>query len=56
MKQVRLEALKLASQLEGVTSDNVLVIAEILARYIEEGPKVVELAPSPQLTRKRRKI
>jgi hypothetical protein len=41
MKQVRLEALKLASQLEGVTSDNVLVVAEILARYIEEGPAAV---------------
>ena len=54
MKQVRLEALKLASQLEGVTSDNVLIVAEVLARYIEEGPKVVELTPPRRQTRKKR--
>ena len=56
MKQVRLEALKLASQLEDVTADNVLVVAEILAQYIEEGPKVVELTTPPRQTRKKRKL
>jgi|TARA_R110002126_G_C10320321_1_gene488871 hypothetical protein len=43
MKQVRLEALKLASRLEGVTADNVLAVSELLAQYISAGPKVVEL-------------
>ena len=55
MKQVRLEALKLASQLEGVTSDNVLAVAEILAQYIQDGPKDVE-DKAPRQTRKKRKI
>ena len=50
-----MEALKLASQLEGVTSDNVLAVAEILAQYIEEGPKVVELTTPPRQTRKKHK-
>jgi len=55
MKQVRLEALKLASQLEGVTFDDILVVSEVLAQYVEKGPKVVELTMPPRQTRKRRK-
>ena len=55
MKQVRLEALKLASQLEGVTFDDILVVSEVLAQYVEKGPKVVELTTPPLQTRKRRK-
>ena len=43
MRQVRLEALKLASRLEGVTADNILAVSELLAQYIAEGARVVEL-------------
>ncbi len=56
MKQVRLEALKLACQLEGVTAQNALDVAELLAHYIENGPKVVEIDKPARQTRKKRKI
>jgi len=48
MRQVRLEALKLAKGLEGVDHNNLLTVSELIADYIATGPKVVELEKTPR--------
>ena len=53
MKQVRLEALRLAVA-SGAPPGDVLDVAADYARYIEDGPVVVDL-PQPNLPQRRRR-